>query len=67
MNINKIVLEMMELKKKLRPNSDKILGEKNLWALDIDELDIDLSQLPLTELIEENFHKFFIKTKLEFR
>jgi len=51
--------------KNFRPGCDQILREKSSWALDINKLEDDFSQLSVTEQsIEESFHKYFIKTKL---
>ncbi len=56
--------------KSKRPTCEQLLNNKSLWDLDINQLkeviiNEELSGLTITEMpIEQNFFKYFIKTKL---
>jgi hypothetical protein len=68
--IIKAIIDMMSNIKTTRPSCDQLLNDKNLWSLEISGIKNDvicqeLRELSVNELsIEENFCKYFIKTKI---
>lgn len=65
--IFELILKMVSMKY-FRPKCDEILKEKSSWALHVNEIENEFSELSSTEQsIEESFHKFFIKTKLIYK
>ncbi len=62
---------MMSNMKTLRPTCDQLLIDKNLWSLEISDIENEvicreLMEITINELsIEENFCKYFIKTKIQ--
>jgi hypothetical protein len=69
-NIIQCRRDMVSEIKNLRPDCEQLLNNKSLWALDMNELkeviiNEELNRLTITEIpIEQNFCKYFIKTKL---
>jgi hypothetical protein len=74
-NKNKTIIrainDMMSNEKRLRPTCDKLLIDKKLWSLEISDIQNEvicrqLMEITINELsIEENFCKYFIKTKIQ--
>jgi hypothetical protein len=68
-NVIKSILEMMSFPN-MRPNCDQLLKDKSLWSLDISDIENDVICQELSEItidkisIEQNFCKYFLKTKL---
>jgi hypothetical protein len=63
--IPKLVNRMTTAMVSPRPTCEQILNERKLWALSLSELKEDLNKFIVEEKpIEESFHHFFIKTKL---
>jgi len=64
--IIKAIIDMMSNKKTTRPSCDQLLNDKNLWSLEISDIENDvicqeLRELSANELsIEEYFCKYFI-------
>jgi len=57
----------MTATKMRRPNCEKILSDRNSWALSLSELTVNKDFIipPENITIEDNFHLFFIKTKYQ--
>jgi len=69
-NLFELTENMTAKKMSKRPNCDKILYERNSWALSLSELMRTKDfKTPLEDIktIEESFHKFFIKIKLKYK
>jgi hypothetical protein len=68
-NVIKSILEMMSFPN-MRPTCDQLLKDKSLWSLDISDIENDVICQELSEItidkisIEQNFCKYFLKTKL---
>jgi hypothetical protein len=69
-NIRKTICDMMLYpRKEMRPTCDQVLSNKNLWSLDISDIENneicrELRGISINELsIEQGFCKYFIKTK----
>jgi hypothetical protein len=69
-NIIQCIQDMLSANKNLRPDCEQLLNNKSLWALDMNQMkeviiNEELSGLTITEMsIEQNFCKYFMKTKL---
>jgi hypothetical protein len=69
--IIRAINNMMSNMKTLRPTCDQLLIDKNLWSLEISDIENEvicreLMEITINELsIEENFCKYFIKTKIQ--
>jgi hypothetical protein len=62
-----LVYRMTTAKASPRPTCEQILMEKNSWALSLFELKEDLNRLMEKKIsIEQNFHLFFIQTKIKY-
>ncbi len=61
---------MIAPKIKIRPDCKDVLDKRNLWLLEIDEMnnDINLKEI-LNEdsSIEDSFHKYFLQKKFRFK
>ncbi len=68
-NLFKVMKQMKEPMKELRPNCESILKEKNLWSLSINDLENDTTFAQICEQtfnierFEDNFHSVFINRK----
>ncbi len=68
-NVIQCIQDMLSANKNSRPDCEQLLNNKSLWALDMNQLkeviiNEELNGL-ITEMpIEQNFCKYFIKTKL---
>ncbi len=56
---------MLSYTPNLRPNCEKLLNDKGLWALDVVLIENDLKMLSINEKsIDVNFIQYLIRTKL---
>ncbi len=65
-NAKELICDMMSHPNiQKRPTCDQLLNDKSLWSLDISEVENDAICKELREItIEQNFCKYFLKTKL---
>jgi hypothetical protein len=73
-NVIKSILDMMSHPIiQMRPTCDQLLNDKSLWSLEISDIENDvicqeLSKITINKIsIEQNFFKYFLKTKLLYR
>jgi len=66
-NLFDLIERMIAVRINKRPNCEQILNNKSSWALSLDELRGKHTKISSTEIktIEENFHLYFIQTKLK--
>jgi UDP:flavonoid glycosyltransferase YjiC (YdhE family) len=72
-NIYKSITAMLAPLKKDRPDCEKLLADKKLWALDIFEIENDPLIVNINNYVTEkasikqNFFDYFVRTKLTLR